>query len=299
MRTERLALYTTWYPGVEPFLPAWSSSVHAQTDRNFDVWIGVDGLDPDQLVAEASVPSGASWIVGPPRATPAEVRQKAIARLVDEYKAVIFADSDDWLLPDRVASAREALRHHDVTACALKIVDGQGRDLGLVFGPAGPVDWTEFLPSYNVFGLSNAAYRTEILRLLPSAPADCVAYDWHLVTHAWCGGASLQFDETPRMAYRQYGVNVARVVRPFEAADIERSTGIVAAHHRALREVDAPLEFQGRLEAARDRVERFRDRIVAQPERLERYVTSLNQIEPRYVWWWCVAHPDLEWQWKN
>jgi hypothetical protein len=300
MQSERLALYTTWYPGVERFLPAWSSSVYGQTDRDFDVWIGVDGLDPDRLAAEAPVPPGASWIVGPPGATPSEVRQRAVARLADQYCAVIFVDSDDWLLPDRIESARAALQRYDVTACALKIVDGAGCDLGLVFGPPGPVDWAGFLPRYNVFGLSNAAYRTETLRRIPPAPADCVAFDWQLVTHAWCGGASLHFDEIPRMVYRQYGTNVARVVRPFTASDIERETAIVASHHRTMGALAAQApEFRGRLEAARERVDLFRERVVAQPEQLERYVATLNAMEPQYVWWWCVAHPELEWQWRN
>jgi hypothetical protein len=300
MRSERLALYTTWYPGVEPFLPAWSSSVHAQTDRDFDVWIGVDGLDPDRLAAQAPVPSGASWIVGPPGASPSEVRQRAIALLIDEYDGLVFVDSDDWLLPDRIESARGALRRHDVTACALRIVDGQGRDLGLVFGPTGLVDWSAFLSRYNAFGLSNAAYRTEVLRRIPPAPAGCIAFDWHLVTHAWCARASLHFDDTPRMAYRQYGANVARVLRPFAAADIERAASVVLAHHRLVRGLAAARpEFQPLLEAARERVERFCERIVARPDRLEQYVAALNRIEPQYVWWWCVAHPQLEQQWTN
>jgi hypothetical protein len=300
MRSERLALYTTWYPGVEPFLPAWSSSVAEQTDQDFDVWIGLDGFEPDHLAGEAFVPPGASWIPGPRGGTPSQVRQRAITRLADAYDAVVFADSDDWLLPDRVESARKALRSHDVTACALQIVDAQGEDLGFVFGPDRPVDWSGFLPSYNVFGLSNAAYRAEVLRRVPPAPADCVAFDWHLVTHAWCGGASLSFDEMPRMAYRQYGDNVARVVRPFAEADIERATAVVAAHHRAVRELAAPeAAFRSGVTAARERVERFRERIVAQPERLARYVAALNEIPPRYVWWWCVAHPELEWMWKD
>ena len=300
MTTDRLALYTTWYPGVEPYLPAWWSSVHAQTDQDFDLWIGLDGIDPDELSARVSLPLAASWIIASPNATPSQIRQHAIARLTDSYDALVFVDSDDWLLPDRVETARAALASHDVSACALKIVDGAGRDLGLVFGPEGEVDWSEFLSRYNVFGLSNTAYRSEILRRLPKAPPDCVAFDWHLVTHALCGGASLHFDETPRMAYRQSGHNLARVVRPFAPADIEQATKIVLSHYRALTEpARTSRELSLRLEPARARVEQFFERVIARPERLEAYVSALNELEPRYVWWWCVAHPQLERQWTN
>jgi DNA invertase Pin-like site-specific DNA recombinase len=92
---------------------------------------------------------------------------------------------------------------------------------------------------------------------------------------------------------------VARVVRPFAAADVERATSVVVAHYRAVRGLAPRPEFQELLEAARERVERFCERIVARPDRLEQYVAALNRIEPQYVWWWCVAHPELEEQWTN
>jgi hypothetical protein len=31
---------------------------------------------------------------------------------------------------------------------------------------------------------------------------------------------------------------------------------------------------------------------------LERYVTQLNALPRRYLWWWSVAHPALEHLWK-
>ena len=36
-RAERLAVYTTVYPGVEPFLAEWRASLRAQTDGDFDL----------------------------------------------------------------------------------------------------------------------------------------------------------------------------------------------------------------------------------------------------------------------
>jgi hypothetical protein len=88
---------------------------------------------------------------------------------------------------------------------------------------------------------------------------------------------------------------------PFSAADVSRATEIVRAHYRALLDggVSLPSHFQARLEAARERVERFRKRVIALPLQLERYVAALKELEPRYVWWWCVAHPQLEQQWTN
>ena len=32
---------------------------------------------------------------------------------------------------------------------------------------------------------------------------------------------------------------------------------------------------------------------------LERYVTQLNALPRRYLWWWSVAHPELEHLWSH
>ncbi len=35
----KLAVYTTIYPGVEPYLPDWCRSLLGQTDQSSDLWI--------------------------------------------------------------------------------------------------------------------------------------------------------------------------------------------------------------------------------------------------------------------
>jgi hypothetical protein len=298
---RHLAVYTTTYPAALRFLRGWYASLQEQTDSDFELWIGLDGITPAEVEFFVGEKLPAHWISAAPGDSPSALRARAIETMAGGCDAVLFVDSDDEMFPARVALARSALARYDVAACGLRIVDEGGADTGLVFGPSGAVDWENFLPRYNVFGLSNTAYRTETLRRLPSAPVDGPAIDWSLATRAWCAGASLHFDPEPQMAYRQYAANVAKVVPPFAAADVARATDVVRAHYRAMVDGGVPLppRFRGRLEGARERVEHFRVRVVERPEQLDRYVATLNAIEPQYVWWWCVAHPELEWQWRN
>ena len=300
-RPKRMAVYTTVYPAVAPFLPTWYASLQSQTDRDFELWVGLDGLAPADVSSLVGVDVEAQWVVAEPGDTPPSLRARAIDRMVGSCDAILFVDSDDVMFPTRVTSARSALERWDVAACALSIVDQYGAERGIVFGPKGQVDWAEFLPRYNVFGLSNSAYRAETLRRLPPAAGDSVAIDWSLATRAFCAGASMHFDGLPQMAYRQYDANVAKVVPPFSPSDVTRATEVVRAHYTALldRGVPLPSDFRLRLDAARERLEKFRHDVVAQPKRLDRYVVGLNALEPCYVWWWCVANPDLEAQWRN
>jgi len=53
------------------------------------------------------------------------------------------------------------------------------------------------------------------------------------------------------------------------------------------------------LELARARVEQFHRAIVNSDAVLERYLAALNRLPAEYVWWWCVAHPELEDVWRS
>lgn len=304
MPAERIALYTTVYPAVLPFLSEWHESVRAQRDSDFDIWIGVDALARAEVIAALGTEPDTheiGMVLAPPGSSSAEVRSRAIQKMIGEYDAVIFTDSDDLLHPDRVAAARAALASADVAACALRMVDANGRDLGVTFGPAEGEDPVEMLPRHNVFGLSNTAYRTEVLgRCLP-IPADDPLVDWLLATRAHALGARMSFNPTPLMSYRQHGDNIARVLPPFTDAEVTAASRRVLRHYRSLLEGPPALtdEQRVRIDAESHRVREFQLALAESAERRQRYIEALNALPPHYVWWWCVANPKLEEVWRS
>ena len=300
MRPERLALYTTMYPGVEPFLPAWQASVATQTDTRFDLCVGLDALTPDAVAEAAGGTLDARWVRGNEGDTPASIRTAALALLAERYDAVVLVDSDDVLHPTRVAAARAALQTADVAACALSIGDADATDLGLRFGPPDG-DARGILSRYNVFGLSNSAYRADVLRACLPVQRDCVLFDWLLATRAWAAGATMSFDRVPRMTYRQHGANIAGVMPPYSAAYVLRACALVLDHYECALHPGWPMPSACRteLEGARHTVRRFAASITASSERLNRYLTALNALDPVFVWWWPIAHPALEELWSN
>src|SRR5262249_47307991 len=147
---------------------------------------------------------------------------------------ILFVDSDDLLLPDRVAAARRMLGQADGFACALDIADENARDLGVKFGPEPAVSLRDLQIRHNVFGMSNTGYRSDLLRRCLPLPATCMLPDWLIATRALAAGADLRFDFTPRMIYRQYGANVARVIKPFGARTVVRSVERVLNHYACI-----------------------------------------------------------------
>jgi hypothetical protein len=183
----------------------------------------------------------------------------------------------------------------------MDIVEENGSFTGLSFHPPALSEIPQMLARANIFGLSNTTYRTDMLRRLPPAPAQCRLMDWFMATAAWAQGASFSFEKTPQMQYRQYGQNTARILPPFTADDICRATALVVEHYKHVLAYipEIPTATRTALEAEQARVQRFADRIVQSLERIERYVTGINQLPATHIWWDYVAHPSLESQWKD
>lgn len=298
---NKLVLYTAIYPAVEPYLRVWSTSVFQQADRDFDLWVSIDSLEVDQVLR--SFPDGLrpARLIPSTGKSPAAIRIEAIEEMADSYDAVVFVDADDLLHRSRVAAARHFLKTVEVAGCALKIIDENGCEIGVTFGPEAEEDPVSLLPTHNVFGLSNTAYRSEVLRrCLPLSP-DSEMIDWQLATLAFTRGATFGFDSTPRMYYRQYTGNFANVLPPFSPHQVSLAATRILDHYRCLLDSanNFPAEHRHTWIAARNRAETFHEKISCNSETLDRYVHALNRLSPRYIWWWCVAHPELEAIWRN
>jgi hypothetical protein len=221
--------------------------------------------------------------------------------MVQSADVVVMSDCDDVMEPARVEAARRLLASADVVGCALTIIGEDGTPLGPVFGSGEKAGWRNDLLRHNVFGLSNSAFRSETLLGCLPIPREAVLIDWYLITLAVDRGARVTFDEAPLMRYRQYGSNTASVMPPFTGATVARSTDLVLTHYDLLLRREAGLSARMRedVEHARADAERFRS-VFATDERVRgEYVHGLNALEPRYVWWWCVANSQLEHLWKR
>lgn len=300
--TGTLGVYTTIYPGVEAYLQDWYRSVREQSDRDYQLWIGLDTLPVDVAIDAMGGDPGATWVTAVPGDTPAQIRQQALERIVETCEGVVLVDSDDILHPSRVAAAREALSSSDLAGCALRLVDHEGADLRLTFGLPPMVRPEDLLPRNNVFGFSNSAVRTNLLRRCLPIPAMAVLVDWFLATKAWLYGARLAFDEIARMDYRQHGANMTQVRPPFSSRQIIRDTERVLHHFQIVR-ASSPVGFMpGRLtelESVAADVELFYREIAFYPARLECYTQALNALELTPLWWSSVAHPALRQMWTR
>jgi hypothetical protein len=299
---KTIALCTTIYPGVEPFLADWHASVLRQTDREFELWIASDGLNVDDAARAMGGTPEAVWVHAEDGDTPSMIRQRVLSQITELFEAVVLVDSDDLLHPGRVASARAGLKQSDLVACALRLVDQHGTDLGLNMALPPQTAPDAVLPRHNIFGFSNTAWRSDALRRCLPIPAEVAIVDWYVTTRAWLIGATLAFDPVVGMDYRQHGSNMVRSCAPFDQAQIVRDTERVRRHFRLVSDTlpqDVIPSRVAQMNKVVEDVERFATRIVPYPERLDRYTIEINALDPAPLWWTCVAHPSLKHLWSD
>jgi hypothetical protein len=297
---NRYALYTTIYPGMERFLGDWCRSVNRQDCHDFDIWIGVDGIETETVSSLLDQNYHISFVHSIVGDTPVSLRCRAMMRMVARYEAIIFTDSDDVLEPTRVSAALRGVGSADVYGCALGLMNVTGHDLGIYFGLLEGEAPDDVVPHNNFLGLSNTAWKSKALGKYLPVPEQCVAMDWLLATRAWGNGARIAFDRNIRMRYRQYGTNSACVVPPFSADQIITATAVVTDHYRMVTadESGISVRCQQRLLEAAARVEKFTKTIMLSDAELDRYVSELNKLPPHRLWWLSVAHPALEDLWN-
>ena len=293
----KTALYTTVHPASLPYLEPFFRSVAAQTDREFDFWLGLDALEPEHLGSASGVLEHATFVIAEPGDTPSSLRGRAWEQIATLYDAVILVDSDDVLYPERVAAAKGQLGASDVGGCALELITENGAPLNKVLQAPPKPDWAELLPRSNVFGLSNTAYRCEMLAKTLPLPAEVAVVDWLIVTRAYLAGAQLGFDAAPKMAYRQYASNTAQVLPPFTPEGIVRATAHVLTHLQHVLPCASSNGLKPRFEQRLAEVQRFSERV--QGDTLTSYTHKLNaRTQPVYLWWACVAHEELAHLWS-
>jgi hypothetical protein len=297
-----LAVYTTVYPGVERYLVDWFRSLRQQTDQDFQLWIGSDMLacEPIQKMLEGNL--DARWVVAPSGATAAEVRQHVLAQVVETCSAVVLVDSDDLLHPTRVAAARTGLDDSELAGCALCLIDQQGKQLGLTYNLPDKLGPDDVFPHNNVYGFSNSAFRSELLKKCLPIPPAAVLVDWFLATRAWLLGARLAFDRVPRMDYRQHAVNTARVRFPVDPDQVDSDTSLVRQHFQLVLAELTPEFKVDRVAAVRRaaaEVDAFHQSIVLHAGRLDDYARALNDLHPAPLWWSSVANPLLRHLWTR
>jgi hypothetical protein len=274
--------------------------VKNQSDTGFDLCIALDSLIPENVYEAVEEEFRANWYMADTGQSPSTIRINALRRISENYDIIVLVDSDDLLLPRRVERSKEYLETHDMSGCALELIDEEEKPLNVSAGRKFEYSndtLHSFLLYRNIFGFSNTAYRSALLRRLLNNGFNSPLLDWNFATMSASLGARISFDRVPEMLYRQYGKNIARILPPFDRDIVLLSTLMVIEHLRGVLG-SMPKDLREIYEKRYNEVNFFHGRLSAAPEVCNTYIEALNTLTEERYWWSFVANPALEEIWK-
>ena len=277
---NQITLFTVVYPGCEPYLGRFFRSVSEQEFKHFDLLILNDGLDDlNNFTGDLRPRIDEVAVSG----TIADVRRKGLQLLMGRpAEKIIFADADDYLSPNRIKTANQALEEYDIYVNDLTTVTADETTvtkhylrhrLGVEF-----VIQTPFILDKNVIGLGNTAVRKTALQDLP-IPSDTIAVDWMIFTDMLLKGKRAVFKSDALSYYRQHEENTAGLKNP--SKEKIRKSLVVQLQNASF--------FAGRSTKHRlhlGSLNELDDYLSEEKNNINIYKQKVEEILPEYPLWW-------------
>ena len=208
-KMPKIALFTVFYPGAEPYVDDFLRSMQAQTITDFDLIIVNDAYSDSPL--QELAPS-LRVVELPSCNNIAANRAAGINYAVQQgYDFLMLCDVDDLASPQRLETSLAAMDEVDIVVHDLDIVDAQGVLLvknyfSQSLKPSVCLD-AQFVETLNIFGFSNTMLRVSKLTEVQFPPALRVV-DWYYFTLLLRQGLRARFMPVALTGYRQHSNNM-------------------------------------------------------------------------------------------
>lgn len=280
--TNNVAFLTTIYPMPEHYLIRFFESLAAQDQTNWDLVIVNDGYSHvDQLLSRyaqlnVTVLNGVNNIV--------KNREIGINHILSvNYEIVIFGDADDYFSNNRISKSMELLAKNDIVVNDLSSVDETGLILDeCIFSyrleNRNEINF-EFIRDKNIFGLSNTAIKTELLKNI-HFNTTVIALDWYIFSQVLFNHKTKAiFTNESITWYRQHAANIAGVNQNSKEK-IKKDISVKKLHYQAL----SALNDKFRKEALA--FQELEQNMKKNENELNQYIIKINQLCPKPIFWW-------------
>ncbi len=205
------AVFSVVHPNSFPYLQEFLHSLATQTDKDFTIFLLNDGVpNIEESIGHFDLNIQLRNVSG----TPSSIRKIGIEWVLQQgVDAIIFADSDDYFMDNRIEVSKKFLSNYDIVFNELLTVgDELQRPLPIL---GGRYHDKEMLPKngidhLNCMGLSNVAMKTAcISKMLALIPNDIIAFDWAFFFLCLHEGVKPVFTKQTSTYYRQHKNNIA------------------------------------------------------------------------------------------
>ena len=205
---KKIAFLTTIFPMKIQYLYDFFNSLEKQTYKNFDIVVVNDCYEDFELLMTKY--NTLNIIEVKYSNTIAKNREYGINYVIENnYDILIFGDSDDYFMENRIEKSIEFLNSYDIVVNDLSLFDTNciyiNKYISNRIENKTEIDF-KFIEDKNIFGLSNTALNVNILDKI-EFDNDLVAVDWFLYKSLLKSKYSAIFINETKTYYRQYENN--------------------------------------------------------------------------------------------
>jgi glycosyltransferase involved in cell wall biosynthesis len=276
-----ISLFSVVYPSAIPYLNEFLSSLEDQTHRDFKLYLANDGISS---IEEITRGFDFNIILKNIRGTPSAIRKAGIEWVLQQgADIIIFADSDDYFMDNRIEISAGMLSYHDIIFNELMIV---GKDIQQPLPmlkhrfKEGAALSKDDIKYSNCMGLSNTAINTKsITGSLLNIPNDVIAFDWAFFSLCLYQGAKAVFTEQTATYYRQHENNIASP-QSFTEDQILRGVQVKRDHYRFIS------RFIKKHESISNEFDKLYDRLHRDATLKDKYCYEVKNQAPGLPLWW-------------
>lgn len=228
MKNNDTLLIGVVFEEVKPFINKYIDSLNSQSTKSFDLLILNDGYKDE--IPNNKINMHAINIVN--NQTPAQIRQSGIKYSIqNNYKNLIFTDTDDYYSINYVESLMSGLKNHDFVYSNIVPVDNNDITINNYFSLPHETKRYEQIIKYNFIGLGCSAVRSEIIREI-NIPSDIIAVDWYLFTIILIKGFTGAKIPNAIVNYRQHINNTVGVAIQLDSERLLNGVATKEKHYR-------------------------------------------------------------------
>jgi glycosyltransferase involved in cell wall biosynthesis len=276
-----IAIFSVIHPNALPYFNEFLYSLENQTHKDFTLYLVNDGVSG---IEEINARFDFNIIVRNIGGTPSEIRKAGIEWiLLKGADIIVFADSDDYFMENRIEISKSMLTFNDIIFNELVLI---GEDIQQPFPMLGQrfkegAELSKDNIKYsNCMGLGNTAINTKcIIKTFSQVPDDIIAFDWAFFSLCLHDGAKTVFTEQTATYYRQYENNIASP-QLFTGHQIMRGVQVKRDHYRFIS------QFFVEYKSTSKEFDNLFERLVTDTTLREKYCHEVKNQSPLLPLWW-------------
>ena len=298
-RKNNTLLIGVIYPKVQKYLADYCESIKSQDMSEFDILILNDGFTggfplKNKRIAIIDIKNNL---------TPAEIRMLGIKYAIEnDYKYVIFSDTDDYFSSNRISVSINKLENYDFVFNELYLINEKKDVIQKSYYNNNliKIEYTSYLEiiNRNLFGLGNTAVKISRLKDL-FIPKEIIAVDWWIFTILLLNKCKGRFIKEAITYYRQHTNNFVGISKKLNKTILQKGIKTKQIHYKNLLIYCEDHKMKETTKMYSKKLEEINtlNKYIQDDSFCKRYIDVINKnYSEIFNGWWSEILPISEWR---